>query len=459
MRAKFISVFAVAAETGQILASRRATRAISQVSLGVKSVPQVVFADWVLPDGTIVSRHSPLLRPIEGLALTVDLSPRRVANVSSAMTNAAYRVPVFVACSVGDGEGPTPIGVPSHGFTVKGLELSSKAVSREVITDLSQGADCYGEDGGFVVVETDPAVRAVLKSEIDLSNSSSGDPSSRMTDRYVAPSRNITGTWTSDGTNITVTLRVVDLQGNELLNRSATGPLNQFLDVNAKAARELAAAMSCSGPGDLLLDFESVIIEKWGVFTQQDTFQAKVTGLLLRTGRGEWEWAAQAPLDATGSRIEMLKPECTVTGPQPRATKPFRVVRGGFVWSPHAVTGQRHVSDIWIVVDPGAINTADSGNITIACRVPGGSAETVTGFTPFSDLFDMLHGGDGTIRGWAILGGEVFARRTFHQTGKALGAVTETTTFTLRRAAKTERPPKPAKPPAVLRVDGKAPIT
>jgi len=238
-----ISVVAVAAETGHVLASLTAASANSQVTLTVRAVPQMVFGEWLLSDGTTVSGHSPLLRPVEGRTLTVDFAPRSAAGMVPVMINAAYTLPGFFASTAQAGGGAIGIGVPAHGFTVKGLDVSGRAIARTVTTEMIDRADCYDEDGGFVVVETDPAALAILKAEIDLSNSPYGDPSTRMTNRYVAPSLSVSGSWSSDGTNVTVTLRVVDSQGGELLNQSATGPLSQLFDISARVASALAAAM------------------------------------------------------------------------------------------------------------------------------------------------------------------------------------------------------------------------
>ena len=432
--ARLISLIAVAAETRQVLAGLTITGADSQVILAVKAVPQVVFADWLLSDGKRASGRSPLLRPAAGQSLTIDLSPRHATTMFPLTTRATFRLAAFFAAAGEADGGATAIGIPATGFTAGGLDLSGADIARIVTTGMIDGASCYGEDGGFVVVETDPKTLAILKAEIELSNSPGADPATAMTDRYVAPGHSIAGSVESDGTSVTVTLRVVDAQGRELLSNSASGPLDQFLDINAGVAGALAASLSCpDSVGDLVLDFESVIVEK-GPLAQQNVFHARAGGILLRTGGDEWGWAAQAPLDASGSRIEMLNTDCAVSGEQPGATKPFRVARGGFVWSTNGAGGRRRVSDLWIVVDPGAIDTADSGNIAIVCRGAGGGAETVTGFTPFADLFDMMHEGDGTIRGWTIVDGEVYARRTFKKTGRALGTVTEMTTLTLRRA-------------------------
>lgn len=242
--AKSISVVAVAVETGQVLAGLTAASASSQVTLTVSAVPQVVFADWLLSDGKRVEIHSTLLRPVAGRMLTVDLSPQPTAGTFPAMVNAAYRLPETFTSFVNVGGKPTLIGLPAIGFTVKGLELTGADVALAVTTEMINGANCYGEDSGFVVVETDPKVLAILKAEIELSNSELADPAYRLTNHYVAPRISVGGSWSSDGTNITVTLRELDSQGKELLKKSATGPLIKFLEINAGVARALAEAMS-----------------------------------------------------------------------------------------------------------------------------------------------------------------------------------------------------------------------
>ena len=66
----------------------------------------------------------------------------------------------------------------------------------------------------------------------------------------------------------------------ELLNNSASGPLDQVLDINAGVAGALAAALSCpENVGDLVLDFESVIVEK-GPLAQQNVFHARAVGIV-----------------------------------------------------------------------------------------------------------------------------------------------------------------------------------
>ena len=241
--AKSITVIAVAVETGQVLASLTAASANGQVSLIVSLVPQMVFADWWLPGGNRMSVHSPLLRPAAGRMLLVDLSLQSTAGIFPATVNGAYWLPAIFA-SFAMGGKPTLIGIPASGFTVRGLDVTGADVAGLVLSLMTNSANCYGEDGGFVVIETDPKVLAVIRAEIELSNSPLADPAYRMTNRYVAPRLSVGGSWSSDGTNITVTLWELDSQGKELLKRTATGPLDQLFEINDDVARALAEAMS-----------------------------------------------------------------------------------------------------------------------------------------------------------------------------------------------------------------------
>jgi hypothetical protein len=223
----------VAVETRQVLAGSSLEPAAAQATLTVRAVPQVVFVEWILTGGKAVFGRSMLLRPVEGRTLTVDLAPMHAAAARFIMVYAGYR-PAGVSAAAG---GVSLIGVPDNGFAARGLDLSGSNIARTVTTDMVKAARCYGEDGGFVVVETNPAVLTILEEEIALSRSPSADPATRMTDRYVAPSRFVNGSWSSDGKSVTVALKVVDSQGRELLSKSATGPLDRLLDLNSEGGR------------------------------------------------------------------------------------------------------------------------------------------------------------------------------------------------------------------------------
>jgi len=139
------------------------------------------------------------------------------------------------------------LGVPSAGFTVTGLPLSGQDVARAVTSDLSSGSPCYNRRDGFVIVATDPADVAKIKGEINLSQSSAADPSTRLTNQYVPPDTFVNGSWSSNGTSATVTLRVVDATGHEVMSSSATGPVDSVLNLNAKAASDLGSRLCCKG--------------------------------------------------------------------------------------------------------------------------------------------------------------------------------------------------------------------
>lgn len=137
------------------------------------------------------------------------------------------------------------VGLPSSGFKVKGLDISGRDVAGMLYTDLGH-ASCYDKPDGFYVVETDPDKLKILQDEIDRSNSKGFDPSTRMKNRYVPPNKLVSGTWYSDGKNLTVTLLLKDSHGKTLLSKSGSGPAKDFFDISSKVGKELADAM-CGG--------------------------------------------------------------------------------------------------------------------------------------------------------------------------------------------------------------------
>ena len=341
--AKSITIAAMAAETGDVLARQTITGERTQVALTVRAVPQVVVAEWLLPDGTKANGHSALLRPVDGGMLTVDVAPAQAPRPgpgkSFAMMNAAYRLPggdrPAAQSGTGAQRGPMRIGVPADLFTVTGLDVSPRNVAAVVTTDLSNSADCYGEGDGFVIVETDPRVLELIRAEIELSNSIYGDPATRMTSRYVAPTHSVGGSWSSDGTTLTVTLRLVDAQGKQLFSKSATGPVSQFSEINARAAKALAAAISCPPRGswsgtvtysrttasysENVKDYPTLKTTQWTESRSIYYARIAITGVAARTVIG-------APLRATaviatsnqdGSGTHQVDSQgCSVRGPK-----------------------------------------------------------------------------------------------------------------------------------------------
>ena len=242
-----LSVRAVEAETGRSLASVFQTKKSSQVKLKVEAVPQMVFADLLSSDGNTLSVHSHVLRPVvDGQKIVVTLQP-------GSATSAGF----IEATHVSDGlNSPSPdttwpladialVGVPSSGFAVQGLDVSPRDISSMIQTDLSK-MRCYNESGGFVVVLTDPEDLAAIKAEIDLSNSTWADSSTALQNRYVPPSYFFNGSWDSDGTTVTVTYRLVDSQGNELLSQSETGPADNIFNIHGNVLKDVAKDICCN---------------------------------------------------------------------------------------------------------------------------------------------------------------------------------------------------------------------
>jgi hypothetical protein len=241
-----LSVRAIEAETAQLLASVSLTKQSSQVQLKVEAVPQIVFADLLSSDGNILSGHSHVLRPVDRKKLTVTLPLKSTTpGAFSEMTHSpggSFSPSADTAWPPGD---IALVGVPSSGFTVEGFNQSPRSITWMVSTSLGE-SPCYGEAGGFVVVLTDPEDLANIQAEIDFSNSSWADPSTALKSLYVLPSYYVNGSISSDGTNLTVTYRLVDSNGNEMLSQSATGLENSFIDIHDKVMSGLANAMCCN---------------------------------------------------------------------------------------------------------------------------------------------------------------------------------------------------------------------
>jgi len=240
-----ISVRAVEAETGRFLGSASLNRQSTQVQVKVEAVPQIIFADLLTSDGNTLSGHSAVLRPVDRKKMTVTLQLKSTtSSASSEMTDLSGGL---FSPSGGAAWPPADIGLvggPPSGFTVDGFDFPSKGLANMVTTDVTK-APCYNAAGGFVVIETDPNRLAERQAEIDFSNSSWADPSTRLQDLYVPPTYLIKGSLVSDGTTATITYRLVDSQGNELLSRGDTGSVDNIFGISSSVAKELADAMCC----------------------------------------------------------------------------------------------------------------------------------------------------------------------------------------------------------------------
>jgi hypothetical protein len=241
-----ITARAVEAETGELLASVSLTRKSSQMQLKAKAVPQIVFVDLFTSDGNTLSGHTHVLRPADRKKMTVTLQliPITFGAVSEATDLSGDLFSTFPAAS-GAQSDISLVGLPSSGFTVEGLDLSARDVAGTLTTTLTS-TPCYDQTGGYSVVLTDPGDLAIVNAEIDLSNSTWSDPSTRLQNLYVPPTYFINGSWVSDGVTVTVTYRLVDSQGNELQSKSDTGPVDNLLNIHANVAKALAKSMCCN---------------------------------------------------------------------------------------------------------------------------------------------------------------------------------------------------------------------
>lgn len=238
-----ISVKAVEAETGRFLGTVSLKKPSTQVQLKVDAVPQIVFADLFTLEGDTMNGHSHVLRPVDRKKMTVTLEMGSAA-AAPFLEMADLPDEAFPSEMDTPSPGVGLVGVPTSGFTITGLDLHPASIPPMLTTDLS-GAPCYDKDGGFVVVETDPRALAAIQAEIDLSNSEWADPATRLENHYVPPDYFINGSLSSDGTNLTVTYRLVDSEGNELASKTGTGPADDFFNIHAQVAKDLVSAMCC----------------------------------------------------------------------------------------------------------------------------------------------------------------------------------------------------------------------
>ncbi len=170
---------------------------------------------------------------------------------------------------------------------------------------------------------------------------------------------------------------------------------------------------------DFLLDFETVLM------SQQDETHARAVGAPVRIHSP----GGTAPLQLLGARA--FGPGCTVVTTAYPA-EPFRVLGAEGVLG---ADGQ--FTDFVINIDTG--NTGGTEHWT--CPSPLG---VITFDLEYNFLWhrfsaghqkELLEDFSFSIRDWTILGGDVYARKTYSQTSELNGwVVTESTTLTLRRA-------------------------
>jgi hypothetical protein len=240
-----VSVTALEAETAAILGTVYLEKKSSQVQLDVQATPLIVFADILTSQGSALDANSHVLWPVDGKKLSVTLQLKSQASDSLELPDL---IPTF-----GDFGGASwpplnrrLVGLPNEDFKLEGIQdESARLTARESLRSRLAKSPCYNIDGGFVMIEVDPGVLAMRKSEIDLSNSASGDPSTRIQDLRVPPNQFFHGTVSSDGTNVTVTYTLVGPGGYVLKTKSGTGPIDDIDDIIDEVAQEMADAM-CS---------------------------------------------------------------------------------------------------------------------------------------------------------------------------------------------------------------------
>lgn len=241
-----ISVRTLKAETAEFLGAVFLTNQNKQVQLKVKAVPQIVFADLYTSDGNKLSGNSHVLWLIDRKKLTITLRLNPNASVAfSETTNLSEELFSTLPDTAGGSDAIGRVGVPSSGIAVAGLNIPAEGIAEMVITDLAR-AKCYGEDGNFVVISTDPKVLDAIQKEIELNNSQYIDPAYRVQGNYVPPDYFVGGDVVSDGTTVAVTYRLVDSAGNVIVSLSGAGPHDEFFKITEEVAQKLGNLMCCN---------------------------------------------------------------------------------------------------------------------------------------------------------------------------------------------------------------------
>lgn len=181
-----------------------------------------------------------------------------------------------------------------------------------------------------------------------------------------------------------------------------------------------------------LLDFETDLTTEAGIGFMK--MHVRSAGVPLNFGP-DASFPVSKPLELLSFTGETPK-DCTYSS-DVHLTRPFTVYSGKLIST--TANGKAEVTDIELTIMPGDL----AGSFTWHCKAGDGGAYDVTFPVPdgeLSGLFVLGHVDDAVgvdpasrtkirIANWQM-GGNVFARRTYSQTGP----VKESTTFTLRRA-------------------------
>jgi len=125
----------------------------------------------------------------------------------------------------------------------KGL---SKGLMDLFISNMVEQSTCYDNDSdsSYVMVETaNPEKLADIEAELSHHGDPAFDPETTVESNMIEPTHMGQGTITDNGTTVTVSIQIVDKDGNIVSSVSKTGPSSALFDTISKVTGELSSQM------------------------------------------------------------------------------------------------------------------------------------------------------------------------------------------------------------------------
>lgn len=114
------------------------------------------------------------------------------------------------------------------------------------VANMVEQSTCYDNDSdaSYVMVETaNPEKMADIEAELSHHGDPAFDPETTVESNMIEPTHMGQGTITDNGTTVTVSIQIVDKDGNVVSSVSKTGPSSALFDTIGKATGELAEKM------------------------------------------------------------------------------------------------------------------------------------------------------------------------------------------------------------------------
>ncbi len=205
-------------------------------------------------------RRKPVLREFFGVSKAFGEPPlnaaaRRVIRIKGQTVNTASAVLI-------NGKNPIPslaestvtapqmrVEVPNDAFELSGTvaqQTISLGIAAMVITGLTH-SPCYDRSDSFVVVESDPRMKAMRQREFELIKSGFAASDPDFVDRAESANASVRGTVTSQGDSATVSIKIVDTAGKELQSSEVNVSKGGWLAAVDQASLELGGKL-CTEP-------------------------------------------------------------------------------------------------------------------------------------------------------------------------------------------------------------------